>query len=155
MGTTTMTAKTTNRFIQSGDVKHLDVPWCHVEELSTLETVGAERLFMVRATMPAGEGHNFHCHPGREEILYVLDGEAEQWVGTEHRLLRPGNVAFIPPGLPHATFNNGPKTLRFLAILSPVQTDGPFTIDVFDEEPWKTVRPAVAHPGYTPIKDSC
>jgi quercetin dioxygenase-like cupin family protein len=125
-----------------------------MEELSTQETVGAERLFMVRATMPAGDGHNFHCHPGREEILYVLEGEAEQWVGAENRLLRPGDVAFIPTGLAHATFNNGPRTLRFLAILSPVQVAGPFTIDVFDEEPWRTLRPAVAYPGYTPSKGS-
>ncbi len=107
---------------------------------------------MVRATMPAGDGHNFHCHPGREEILYVLQGEAEQWVGAEKRQLRPGDVAFVPTGLAHATFNNGPETLRFLAILSPVQMDGPFTIDVFDEEPWSKLRPAVAYPGYTPVK---
>ena len=149
-----MTAKSSNRFVQPGDVAHVDVPWCHLEELSTAQSVGAERLFMVRATMPAGEGHNFHCHPGREEILYVLEGEAEQWVGKENRLLRPGDVAFIPAGLPHATFNNGPQTLRFLAILSPVERDGPFTTDVFDEEPWSGLRPAVPHSGYTPIKDS-
>jgi quercetin dioxygenase-like cupin family protein len=154
METMTMNATNPNRFIQSGDVKHLDLPWCHLEELSTAETVGAERLFMVRATMPAGEGHNFHCHPGREEILYVLEGEAEQWVGTESRRLRPGDVAFIPGGSPHATFNHGPGTLRFLAILSPVQTNGPFTIDVYDEEPWKAARPAVAHAGYVPSKGS-
>ena len=147
-----MTEKTPNRFVQSGDVKHLDTPWCRLEEFSTAETVGAERLFMVRATMPAGDGHNFHCHPGREEILYVLDGEAEQWVGREKCLLRRGDMAFIPAGSPHATFNNGPETLRFLAILSPVETGGPFTIDVFDEEPWRTLRPAVAYPGYTPSK---
>jgi quercetin dioxygenase-like cupin family protein len=149
-----MTATTLNRFIQSGDVKHVDLPWCHLEELSTAETVGAERLLLVRATMPSGEGHNFHCHPGREELLYVLDGEAEQWVGQQSRLLRPGDVAFIPAGQPHATFNVGLGALRFLAILSPVQRDGPFTIDVFDEEPWRSLRPAVDHPGYTPCKGS-
>jgi quercetin dioxygenase-like cupin family protein len=147
-----MNAQAGRRFIQAQDVKHLDFPWCHVEEMATAETVGAERLLMVRATMPAGNGHNFHCHPGREEILYILQGQAEQWVGQEQRLLQAGDMAFIPAGQVHATFNTGSSALCFLAILSPMQTDGPFTIDVYDEPPWSTLRPAVDHPGYTPGK---
>jgi quercetin dioxygenase-like cupin family protein len=147
-----MELKTGLRFIQARDVRHLDFPWCHVEELSTVETVGAERLLMVRATMPSGNGHNFHRHPGREELLYILEGWAEQWVGQDKRLLGVGDMAHVPPDVPHATFNSGPGVLRFLAVLSPVETKGPFTIDVFDEEPWTTLRPAIVYPGNKPSK---
>ena len=134
-----------SHFITNADVLHGDYPWCHVETMSDAELVGAERLILVRATMPVGDAHNFHRHPGREEIIYVLEGRADQWVGREVQRLGPGEMAHIPPDTPHATFNPGPDTLRFLAILSPVVANGPFTVDVFNEEPWKTLRPPLPY----------
>ena len=128
-------------FITSTEVEHGDFPWCHVEWLSKPELVGAKELLLVRATFPAGEAHNFHRHPGREEIIYVLSGRAEQWVGAEKRNLGAGELAHIPKNTPHATFNPGPEPLKFLAILSPVEAPGEFTVDVFHEEPWVTLCP--------------
>jgi quercetin dioxygenase-like cupin family protein len=142
-----------NKFILAEDATHLDEPWCHVEKLCVPETTAPEHLFMVRATMPSGEAHNFHRHPGREEIIYVLEGQAEQWVGEDKQLLGPGDMALIPANVPHATFNPGETTLRFLAILSPVEAPGPFTVDVFDQEPWKTLRPPIIYPGYQPLRE--
>ena len=128
-------------FITGAEVEHGDFPWCHVEWMSKPELVGAQELLLVRATFPAGEAHNFHRHPAREEIIYVLAGRAEQWVGAEKRLLGPGELAHIPKNTPHATFNPGPEPLKFLAILSPVEAPGEFTVDVFHEEPWVTLCP--------------
>lgn len=140
------------QFILAEDAQHLDEPWCHVEKLCHPDCTEPEHLLLVRATMPPNQAHNFHRHPGREEIIYVLEGQAEQWVGPEKRLLRVGDLALIPRNVPHATFNPGLATLRFLAILSPVEAPGPFTVDVFDEEPWKTLRPPIVYPGYQPLR---
>jgi quercetin dioxygenase-like cupin family protein len=134
------------QFVTSENLQHSDYPWCHVESLCNPETVGAKKLLLVRAIMPAHDGHNFHKHPEREEIIYVIAGQAEQWVGKEKRLLKPGEMALIPADTPHATFNPGPDNLVFLAILSPVEAAGEFTIDVFDQEPWKTLRPPLRYP---------
>jgi quercetin dioxygenase-like cupin family protein len=106
----------------------------------------AEQLVLCRVYMPAGEGHQFHRHPALEEIIYVLNGTAEQWVGEERRLLGAGEMAHIPKDLIHATYNGGEDTLEFLAILSPAVYDGPFAIDVFDEEPWRSLRPPLVRP---------
>lgn len=140
-------------FVLAGDVEHLDEPWCHVEKLCNPEATGADRLILVRATMPPGEAHNFHRHPDREEIIYVLEGAAEQWVGREKSLLGRGDVALIPANVPHATFNAGETALRFLAMLCDAETDAPFTVDVFDEEPWKTLRPPADYPDYEPVRE--
>lgn len=129
------------RFITAHDAQHGDFPWCHVEWLSNAELVGAEKLLLVRATFPPGDAHNFHKHPAREEIIYILEGCADQWVGRERFRLGPGDLAHIPKDTPHATFNPGPATLKFLAILSPVDAPGEFTVDVFNEEPWVSLRP--------------
>lgn len=149
----TMNNSDPKHFIAADDVEAFDEPWCRVEKLCHPDTTSPQNLLLVRATMPAGEAHNFHRHPGREEVIYVLEGQAEQWVGTEKKLLGPGDMALIPRNVPHGTFNVGDQTLRFLAILSPVEAEGPFTVDVFDEQPWKTLRSPIEYPGYEPLRD--
>lgn len=94
----------------------------------------------VRAKLPPGEAHNFHHHPEMEEILYVLSGTAEQWVEKEKRIMRPGDSIYLPTGIVHATFNAGSETLDFLAILSPAKIKSPVTVEVADQEPWRSLR---------------
>lgn len=109
--------------------------------MSKPEIVGAKDILLVRATFQTGQAHKFHTYPGREEIIYVLEGCADQWVGAEKRRLGPGEMAHIPKNMPHATLNPGPAVLKFLAILSPVEAAGEFAVDVFEQEPWKSIMP--------------
>lgn len=104
------------------------------------EVAEAQDLQLCRAVLPAGEGHDFHTHPELEEIIYVLEGEVEQWVEKEKRPLRPGEVAHIPRGVAHATFNPTPRDAVILAILSPAASKGPFMVDVSTQEPWASLR---------------
>jgi quercetin dioxygenase-like cupin family protein len=76
-----------------------------------------------------------------EEIIYILEGTAEQWVDREKCILGPGEIAHIPKDVVHGTYNIGQQTLRFLAILSPAKIQGPPLIDMSQEEPWKSLRP--------------
>ncbi|MEI6341001.1 MAG: cupin domain-containing protein [Verrucomicrobiota bacterium] len=105
------------------------------------EVCEARDLQVCRAVLPSGEGHNFHTHPELEEVIYVLEGSVEQWVETEKRMLRPGEVAHIPKGVVHATFNPTDADAVILAILSPAAAQGPFLVDVSQEEPWRGLRP--------------
>lgn len=129
-------------FITKNEVQPGEMPWCKVEWMSNAELVGAEEILLVRATFEAGQKHRFHIHPQREEVIYVLEGEAEQWVGREKQLLKAGEMAHIPKNTPHATRNAGGGKLVFLAILSPVDAEGEFAVDLFDEEPWNSILPA-------------
>ncbi len=104
--------------------------------------VNTDKLNFVRAKFPPGAFHDFHNHPGMEEILYVLSGTAEQWVETEKSIFKAGDSVHIPKALVHATFNTGEDTLEFLAILTPADSDGPMTVDRSQEEPWKSIRSA-------------
>jgi quercetin dioxygenase-like cupin family protein len=94
----------------------------------------------VRVHIPPGQGHAFHRHPEYEEIIYVLSGQAEQWVERERRLLSPGDCAHIPTNVVHATYNSSDRDLTVLAILSPAKISGPAQIDVSGEEPWRLLR---------------
>lgn len=108
--------------------------------LTRPELTGARDLQVCEATLPAGEGHNFHTHPELEEMIYVLAGEVEQWVEQEKRILRVGDAAHIPAGIVHATFNSSKADATILAILSPGASQGPFLVDVSGEAPWKDLR---------------
>lgn len=100
----------------------------------------AKDLQICRANFPPGEGHSFHHHPELEEVIYVIEGEIEQWVGKEKHLLKVGEVAHILPGVVHATFNVSQTNAVILAILSPGSTSGPALVDVSKDEPWASIR---------------
>jgi mannose-6-phosphate isomerase-like protein (cupin superfamily) len=102
--------------------------------------VADTNLMFVRAQLPPGESHRFHYHPHMEEILYILSGVAEQWVEKEKHLMYPGDTLYVPARMIHGTFNSGKEPLEFLAILSPAKSEGPPTIEVGDQEPWKSLR---------------
>lgn len=116
------------------------VPWGPHEWLCRPGLTAAEHLQLVRVLMPPGKGHAFHRHPDLEEIIYVLEGRAEQWVGQECRHLQAGDIAHIPKGLVHATHNVSDRTLVFLAILGPAHSVGPAVVDVSHDEPWASLR---------------
>ena len=133
-------------FLTAADARPLTLPWCQVEEFITVETTDNEDLILCRATFPAEQAHLFHYHPGREEILYILEGVAEQWVGEEKRLLHPGEMALIPSGVPHMTRNPGPGVLKFLAILNHSRSPEPMVVDCFKEEPWVSLFTPIDYP---------
>jgi quercetin dioxygenase-like cupin family protein len=129
-----------HRFVTAGEAQIEDAPWGPHHWLCRPGLTEAEQLMLVRVHMPPGTGHAFHRHPSMEEIIYVIEGRAEQWVDRESRMLGPGEIAHIPADMVHGTYNDGDDTLVFLAILSPAKFEGPALIDVSDHEPWKSLR---------------
>jgi quercetin dioxygenase-like cupin family protein len=128
------------RFVTTREMKVDQLPWGPHDWLCRPDIVEAEKLLLVRVHMPPGQAHQFHRHPEMEEIIYVLEGTAEQWVNRDKRLLGPGEMAHIPTDVVHGTYNTGTGTLRFLAILSPAKIQGPPLIDMSQEEPWRSMR---------------
>jgi quercetin dioxygenase-like cupin family protein len=147
---------TDRRFVQIADALRETNAWTNNEWLCRPDLVAAEKLLLVRANMDPMHCHPFHYHPHREEIIYVLYGRAEQWVGHEHRLLRAGEMAHIPPGTIHATYNPHREPLVFLAILSPAklpvgQASAPDPVDVSAQEPWASLRHGFAPCSLRPV----
>jgi quercetin dioxygenase-like cupin family protein len=134
----------TRRFVTAAEKVDFLSPWTLEEWLCRGDIVNNEHLMLVRANMEPGRDHPFHCHPTREEIIYVISGKAEQWVGQEKRILNPGDIAFIPMGEVHGTYNPFDEKLVFLAILSPAKADEPGLVDMSSEEPWKSLRQGAA-----------
>jgi quercetin dioxygenase-like cupin family protein len=140
-----MSEKTLPRFISQGETRDEYNDWTLNEWLCRPDLTDSNKLLMVRATMQPRCCHPFHVHPHREEIIHVVSGKAEQWVGNEYRILGAGEVAIIPPGVPHGTYNPFDEILVFHAILSPSvlpehEASQPDPHDVSETEPWRSAR---------------
>ena len=129
------------RFVTKSTAQTELAPWGKHWWLSRPGMTDTKQLTLVRVTMRPGTGHQFHYHPAREEIIYVVEGAAEQWVDREKRTLRAGECAFIRAKVVHAIHNVSKAPMTFLAILSPAVAKGPFLVDCYDDEPWCSLRP--------------
>jgi len=109
--------------------------------LSDPPSTGAKQLTVIDVSFDPGKGHNFHKHPDQEEVVLVISGKVEQWVDREKRILGPGDSAFIPAGVVHASFNGGDQPARIIASLGPcVGPVGYEVVDVANDAPWDTLR---------------
>jgi quercetin dioxygenase-like cupin family protein len=94
------------------------------------QATGASQLCVFEQWSDPGTGAPGHVHPGVEEVIAVLLGEAEVLVGDEHHAVRGGGTVLVPPGAPHRFTNVGAGVLHTLAIF-PV----PAPPVVYDDEP--------------------
>jgi len=131
----------TGKFISSTDVRREHVEWGSLAWFSSPAASNAKDLVVLEVNLNPAAGHNFHKHPKQEEVLYVIEGEIEQWVDQEKRILRPGDSAFIAAGVVHASFNGSDRNAKLLAILGPcIGSEGYELVDVAELEPWAHLR---------------
>lgn len=128
------------RFVSTPQAEIEEAPWGVHEWLAKPELTESEHLSLVRVTMPPGQAHQFHRHPAMEEILYCIDGRAEQWVGREKAIIGPGDIAHIPMNEVHGTYNIFDDPVVFIAILSPAVFEGPALIDMANQDPWNSIK---------------
>lgn len=100
----------------------------------------SEDLIVVRVDVEPRGGHPFHIHPTMDEVIYIISGQAEQWLEKEVNILGPGEAVYIPKKMVHATYNSADDPLSFLAILSPAADLEGSMVYVDEEEPWKSLK---------------
>ncbi|MEM1431781.1 MAG: cupin domain-containing protein [Pseudomonadota bacterium] len=79
------------------------------------ETMGAQSICMHVLTIPPGGRAKAHLHESHETAIYVLEGTAEMYWGESlehHVTTEPGEIIYIPAGVPHLPLNRGTTTAR-------------------------------------------
>jgi len=66
----------------------------------------------------AGKGNVEHVHPNCDEILLVLEGEAEHTLGRQSTRLRANDLIVVPRGVPHRFLNVGSTPARAYVVFS-------------------------------------
>lgn len=129
------------KFVPSSSVPRETLDWGVLGSMSRPSVTGARQLTILEVTLTPGQGHAFHKHPDQEEVIVALEGEVEQWLEQEKRILRPGDSAFIGAGVVHASFNTTAAPIKLLAVLGPcVGADGYETVDMSTQAPYNKLR---------------
>lgn len=68
-----------------------------------LRVLNSDRATLLRVEHHGPAMHERHAHDESEQISVLLEGQMEFTVGEETRIVRPGDVVIVPPGIPHAT----------------------------------------------------
>jgi quercetin dioxygenase-like cupin family protein len=129
------------RFITSDDIVRDTFDWGESGWISRPSLTGSTAFCVMDVTITPGDGHAFHRHPDQEEVIWVREGRIEQWLEKDKHELGPGEAVYIPKDVVHASFNAGDSPAKISVILSPTAgDDGYAVIDVFEEEPWASLR---------------
>ena len=67
----------------------------------------------------SGDGSKLHTQPDHDEIVIVIDGEAEFKVGDEVYRVGPGDFVFIPRNTLHGRVRTITDSMSALSIYSP------------------------------------
>lgn len=81
---------------------------------------GGAQLCLFEQWCEPGHGAPTHLH-AVEEVLHVLEGQADVWVDDTHVTLTSGQLIIVPAGRKHGFSNSGMATLHIQSTLaSPV-----------------------------------
>jgi uncharacterized cupin superfamily protein len=74
---------------------------------------------------PGGISSQRHWHEGEDELVVMLEGEAVLVEDGSETVLRPGEIAAFPKGVPngHHLVNRGDRPCTFIAIGRPAASD--------------------------------
>jgi mannose-6-phosphate isomerase-like protein (cupin superfamily) len=85
--------------------------------MQTSAVNGAGQLCIFEQWCEVGHGAPTHLH-AVEEVLTVLDGQAEIWIEDERAMLTAGQSTIVPAGRKHGFRNTGNGTLHVQATLA-------------------------------------
>ena len=90
-----------------------------VDEFLTRGTDG--RLQVIYSTIEpgGGTGDEAYTHESDEEVVVVLEGSLDLWVGPEHYRLEAGDAVTHSSRIPHRNTNPGPGVARVLFCITP------------------------------------
>lgn len=95
-----------------------EVPWRPGYRRFTL--AGPEQGVSCSASLSViepGAGAPTHFHDAADEVITVLDGTLEMWIGDERLLVGANHTVALPAGVPHGFVAAGPGPARILAFL--------------------------------------
>jgi quercetin dioxygenase-like cupin family protein len=102
-------------FLRPGEGERLETD----TRVATIK-LGREELALIEFTIEPGfGGPDPHAHDDHIDSFYVLDGEADFFVGGERMRMPAGSYLAAPLGVEHAFANHGDKPARLLNIHAP------------------------------------
>ena len=90
-----------------------------IDEFLTRGTDGRLQVIMSTIEPGGGTGDEAYTHDSDEEVVIVLEGVLDLWVGQEHYRLETGDAVTHSSRIPHRNTNPGPGVARVLFCITP------------------------------------
>ena len=90
-----------------------------IDEFLTRATDGKLQVILSTIEPGGGTGDEAYTHDSDEEVVVVLEGALDLWVGPEHFCLEAGDAVTHSSRLPHRNTNPGPGVARVLFCITP------------------------------------
>ena len=95
-----------------------EFPWGEIRWIWNSQIDGSAEQTLGHVIIHPGKKNALHAHPNCEELLYVLTGECDHWVGDEKYHLKPGMMINIPRDFGHYAQVTSSEPLRALIFYS-------------------------------------
>lgn len=106
-----------SNFVKEADVRQESFDWGTIGWRLTPDS-GSRQLVIMDVTLEPGGGHDFHRHPGQEEMIIVKQGRVTQYIEQESTTLAAGDSVYLDEGVIHASFNESDEN-AYLQVVQP------------------------------------
>ena len=97
------------RLVRKGDRRRVTYPGLHAtDEFLTSGRSGRIQVILTTLEPGGGTGEEAYTHESDEEVVIVLEGRLDLWVGDEHHVLEEGDSITHSSRQPHHNRNPGP-----------------------------------------------
>lgn len=90
-----------------------------IDEFLTRAPDGKLQVILSTIEPGGGTGDEPYTHDSDEEVVIVLEGSLDLWVGAEHYRLEAGDAVTHGSRIPHRNTNPGPGVARVLFCITP------------------------------------
>lgn len=96
-----MNEKWTLRSADQAAGDRTDAAWGSLTWLASQPLTGCEGVMLGRVVIKAGQSNPAHLHGNCEEVLYLMAGRLEHWMGDEKVIMEPGDTLAVAAGVDH------------------------------------------------------
>jgi transcriptional regulator with XRE-family HTH domain len=108
------------RVVRRAERRHVSYPGLKaVDEFLTTNLAGRLQVILSTIAPGGGTGEEPYTHDSDEEVVVVLAGSLDLWVGDEHYNLDEGDAITFPSRIPHWNMNRGDTPASVLFCLTP------------------------------------
>lgn len=97
--------------------------WGSLNWLASAAIGNAEGVTVGRVTIEPGQANPRHSHSTCEEVLYLLSGRLEHWIGDASVILEPGDTLTVPANVAHYAANVGDEDADMIVAYSSGERD--------------------------------